>query len=102
MYSEEMDTAERLIQSTRELLSERGYVATSPKVILQRAGVGQGSMYHHFRGKADLALAAIERTTGELRAEVDRQLSGPAPPSSGSPPTCAGSATCSTAARSGG
>jgi TetR/AcrR family transcriptional repressor of nem operon len=49
----------------------------SPKVILARAGVGQGSMYHHFRGKADLALAAITRTTEVLHTEVDRQLSGP-------------------------
>src|SRR4051794_25301759 len=74
-----METAERLIETTRELLWERGYAATSPKVILARSGVGQGSMYHHFRGKAELALAAIERTTLELRAGVDQQLSGPGP-----------------------
>lgn len=72
-----MDTRERLIESTRELLWERGYDGTSPKEILRRSGAGQGSMYHHFHGKADLALAAIDRTAQELRAEVDRQLGGP-------------------------
>jgi AcrR family transcriptional regulator len=72
-----MDTAERLIESTRELLWERGYVGTSPKAIQQRAGAGQGSMYHHFSGKPHLALAAIRRTAEELRAKAEELLSGP-------------------------
>lgn len=71
------DTSERLIESTRELLWERGYVGTSPKAILRRANAGQGSMYHHFTGKPDLALAAIRRTAEEMRAEVARLLAGP-------------------------
>jgi AcrR family transcriptional regulator len=74
-----VDASERLIESTRELLWERGYVGTSPKVIQERAGAGQGSMYHHFRGKPDLARTAIERTASELRAEAERQLAGPGP-----------------------
>jgi AcrR family transcriptional regulator len=64
----ETPASDRLIESTRELLWERGYVGTSPKAIQQRAGVGQGSMYHHFTGKPDLALAAVRRTAEELRA----------------------------------
>ncbi|MEV5611252.1 TetR/AcrR family transcriptional regulator [Streptomyces sp. NPDC052225] len=76
MYGEAMSTQDRLIETTRELLWERGYVGTSPKAILARAGVGQGSMYHHFTGKSDLALAAITRTGEELRASVDRLLDG--------------------------
>ncbi|MEV3859209.1 TetR/AcrR family transcriptional regulator [Streptomyces sp. NPDC050095] len=79
MYGEVMSTQERLIETTRELLWERGYVGTSPKAILQRAGVGQGSMYHHFTGKSDLALAAIRRTGEEMRATVDRLLDGGGP-----------------------
>ncbi|WP_353940721.1 TetR/AcrR family transcriptional regulator [Streptomyces sp. HUAS MG91] len=74
MYGVVMSTQERLIETTRELLWERGYVGTSPKAILQRAGVGQGSMYHHFAGKSDLALTAIRRTGEEMRATVDRLL----------------------------
>jgi AcrR family transcriptional regulator len=63
-----MDTRERLIESTRELLWERGYVATSPKAIQNRAQAGQGSMYHHFAGKHDLALEAIRRSAEQIRA----------------------------------
>ena len=75
-----MDMHDRLIESTRELLWERGYTGTSPKAIQQRSGAGQGSMYHHFSGKRDLALAAIERTGAQLQAAAERQLSGPGSP----------------------
>ncbi|WP_370348286.1 TetR/AcrR family transcriptional regulator [Catenulispora sp. EB89] len=72
-----MSTRERLIESTRTLLWERGYVATSPKTIQQLADAGQGSMYHHFSGKEELARVAIDRTAEEMRASVDAVLSGP-------------------------
>jgi TetR/AcrR family transcriptional repressor of nem operon len=72
-----MDTRERLIESTRELLWERGYVGTSPKAIQERSGAGQGSMYHHFGGKPDLALAAISRSAKELRARGEADFAGP-------------------------
>jgi AcrR family transcriptional regulator len=76
MYSHFVSTAERLIESTRELLWERGYTGTSPKAIQERAGAGQGSMYHHFTGKPDLALAAINRTAEEMRAKAEAQFAG--------------------------
>ncbi|MEU8225811.1 TetR/AcrR family transcriptional regulator [Kribbella sp. NPDC048915] len=69
-----METVERLIRSTQELLWERGYVGTSPKAIQRVAEAGQGSMYHHFTGKADLARVAIERSGAELRAAAEEQL----------------------------
>lgn len=77
MYTHRVSTRERLVESARALLWERGYVGTSPKTIQQRAEAGQGSMYHHFAGKEDLALAAIRRTAEEIRAGVDAQLSIP-------------------------
>ncbi|MGW7367253.1 TetR/AcrR family transcriptional regulator [Streptomyces sp. NPDC054841] len=79
MYSRCMSTSERLIEATRELLWERGYVGTSPKAIQQQAGAGQGSMYHHFAGKPDLALAAIRRTAEEMRTAAEVPLGGPGP-----------------------
>ncbi|MCX4231504.1 TetR/AcrR family transcriptional regulator [Streptomyces sp. NPDC020707] len=80
MYSDCVSTPERLIEATRELLWERGYVGTSPKAILQRAGAGQGSMYHHFTGKPELALAAVRRTAQEMRATAEAVLGGPGSP----------------------
>nr|WP_320011901.1 TetR/AcrR family transcriptional regulator [uncultured Desulfobulbus sp.] len=72
-----MNARERLIQSTQALLWERGYVGTSPRAIQQLAGVGQGSMYHHFSGKADLALAAIERCAEHIKSFAEEKLSTP-------------------------
>jgi AcrR family transcriptional regulator len=72
-----MDARERLIESARELIWERGYLGTSPRAIQERAGVGQGSMYHHFRGKPDLALAAVSRSAGDLRARAETEFTGP-------------------------
>lgn len=72
-----MDTKERLIESTRELLWERGYVGTSPKAIQERSGAGQGSMYHHFHGKPDLARAAIDRSADDLRRRAEADFTGP-------------------------
>lgn len=71
------DTRERLIKSTQALLWERGYVGTSPKAIQQRAGAGQGSMYHHFASKSDLALAAIQRCAEQIQALAEKQFSLP-------------------------
>ena len=77
MYSGGMEARERLVRSAQELLWERGYVATSPKAIQQRSGAGQGSMYHHFAGKADLARVALDRTAAAERERAERLLSGP-------------------------
>lgn len=65
-----MTARDQLIEATADLLWERGYAATSPSMIMKRAGVGQGSMYHHFVGKADLAGAVIHRTAEQMRASV--------------------------------
>lgn len=73
----QVETRDKLIESMRALLWERGYVGTSPKAIQQRAGVGQGSMYHHFTGKPQLALAAVRRTAEQIRAAAASELDGP-------------------------
>lgn len=51
------------------LLWERGYAATSPRDVMARAGVGQGSMYHHFSGKHELAVAALSEVVAEMVAD---------------------------------
>jgi len=65
---------ERLVEAAARQLWDNGYAATSPADIQRVAGVGQGSMYHHFSGKAELARAAIERLAGELEGDVDTVL----------------------------
>ena len=77
MYSRGVDARERLVRSTQEMLWERGYGGTSPRAIQQHAGAGQGSMYHHFTGKPELARVALERTAAAQRERAEELLGGP-------------------------
>ncbi|KMS79389.1 TetR family transcriptional regulator [Streptomyces regensis] len=80
MYGRSMerssDARERLIEGARQLLWDRGYLGTSPTAILHRSGVGQGSMYHHFKGKPDLVLAAERRSAELMQAQIRQIFSG--------------------------
>jgi len=49
-----MDTAERLIL-------ERGFAATSIDQIIDEVGITKGAFFYHFKTKADLARALVER-----------------------------------------
>jgi TetR/AcrR family transcriptional repressor of nem operon len=64
-----MTSRDQLTEAMAELLWERGYAATSPRDVMARAGVGQGSMYHHFSGKHELAVEALSAAIGEVTDE---------------------------------
>lgn len=74
-----VDSRQRLVQAMSGLLWERGYADTSPRHVLQRAGLGHGSLYHHFATKRDLALAAIERNIADLTTAPARSEQGEDP-----------------------
>ena len=76
---EQHDARDRLIDAAAELLWADGYAATSPADIQRSAQAGQGSMYHHFTGKADLAHAAITRLATEFDRDLDAALETDAP-----------------------
>nr|BFD87087.1 TetR/AcrR family transcriptional regulator [Streptomyces sp. Xyl84] len=68
------ETKDHLVEATAELLWERGYAATSPAMIQKRSRAGQGSMYHHFSGKADLAVTAMRHSADRLRLATETVL----------------------------
>lgn len=74
-----MNSRELLVETMSELMWERGYADTSPREVRERSGVGQGSMYHHFPTKRDLALAALERNVADLLPATS-ELDGPGDP----------------------
>ncbi len=60
------NSKDKLIKAMADLLLEKGLAATSPRDILTRAEVGQGSLYHYFNGKEDLSLYAIKYNVDQL------------------------------------
>lgn len=60
-----VDTEEKLISATAQLLGEIGPRALSVRAIAERAGVNHGLVHHYFGGKDSLLRAAMERLVHE-------------------------------------
>ena len=77
MYS--MTKYDNLIEAAKTLLWEKGFDATSPKAIQALGNAGQGSFYHHFKSKKDLAARAMEAVVDDRIVAFDRLFgdSGP-------------------------
>lgn len=73
-------TRRALLESGREVFVEVGYEGAHKSEILRRAEVSNGSLYHHFGGKADLFLALFNLMVTERadRAEEAVRRSGDA------------------------
>lgn len=71
----------RLLEASLQVIRARGYTATTIDDICAAAGVTKGSFFHHFKGKLELALAAVEHwntVTGDLFADAPyRQIADP-------------------------
>ncbi|PRZ05112.1 TetR family transcriptional regulator [Isoptericola sp. CG 20/1183] len=72
-------TRDRLVAAAQELFAAQGVGATSPRQVLAASGVGQGSLYHHFPAKHDLAVAAVSATADQALAAALQELSGDSP-----------------------
>jgi AcrR family transcriptional regulator len=72
-----MTKRDAILLATKELLWERGYEATSPRDIQDRSAAGQGSFYHHFRSKRDLAAEAIGELAAERLERLEEALAAP-------------------------
>jgi len=79
------DAKQKLTAAMRELLAERGYTATSPKMVLDRAKLGQGSLYYHFAGKEELATATITTLMDRSLTILTEDLDSDDDPDSGTP-----------------
>lgn len=67
------DTRERILDEAHTLALGHGFGSSSVDRIIERAGVTKGAFFHHFKSKADLAHALVERYArfeDELGAET--------------------------------
>lgn len=66
----------RLVAAAQALFARQGVGATSPRQVMGESGVGQGSLYHHFPTKHDLAMAGVAATTADAVERARAELRG--------------------------
>lgn len=71
-----LQTRKALLGVARELFVERGYEETSIELVLERAAISRGALYHHFESKRDLYEAVLEDIETRLADGVLKAASG--------------------------
>lgn len=67
---------QRILERAAELFAERGISATSLGEVLAAAGAGKGQFYHYFRGRDELAAAAVGYRCRQVVAGLSQALGG--------------------------
>ncbi|MGE5286091.1 MAG: TetR/AcrR family transcriptional regulator [Micromonosporaceae bacterium] len=67
---------ERIVERAAELFADRGIAATSLDEVLAAAGAGKGQFYHYFRGRDELAAAAVGYRCAQVAARLTQTLGG--------------------------
>jgi len=60
MVKNKLNTKQKVIMATQELMTNRGYSATTVDEIIKYAGVSKGGFYHAFKSKEELTIEALE------------------------------------------
>ena len=65
---------ERIVERAADLFAGRGIAATSVDEVLAAAGAGKGQFYHYFRGRDELAAAAVGYRCAQVVAGLTQAL----------------------------
>ena len=68
------ESRERLLQGAIDLISERGYSATSVDAICRHAGTAKTALYWHFKSKEGLLNAIIDRVNEDWIREITNSI----------------------------
>ncbi len=60
-------TRQKLLEAASSLFAEKGLDLTTINDITERADVGKGTFYYHFKNKEGLLKVLINKVLGELR-----------------------------------
>lgn len=64
------DSREKILDVAEALFARRGYAGVGLREVAAGAGLGKSSLFHHFRGKAQLYLAVLERVLVRIEARI--------------------------------
>jgi AcrR family transcriptional regulator len=65
---------EQLIQAALDLFSSKGYHAVGVDAISEKAGITKKTLYHHFKSKEELILAALRHYDERFRNDFMRSV----------------------------
>ncbi|WP_341704517.1 helix-turn-helix domain-containing protein [Ferrovibrio sp.] len=68
-------TRTAIMDAAQALILETGFAAASIDTIIARTGITKGAFFYHFRTKAELARALVERDAALDAAHLERHLS---------------------------
>lgn len=71
------DTAEKILDAAAELIAERGYAATTTRLIAERAGVNEVTIFRRFENKLGVLKALGERFAVQSLAQGVPDLPNP-------------------------
>jgi AcrR family transcriptional regulator len=66
-------TRQKLLEAARTIFAEKGMDLTRIDEISERADVGKGTFYYHFKGKAQIVRELIKGILGELVATMEEK-----------------------------
>lgn len=65
------ETRHEIVQAAAEVFVERGYHPMRLSDIAERAGVGQGTLYRHFKDKREILDSVVARAVGRLQSAFE-------------------------------
>jgi AcrR family transcriptional regulator len=71
---------EQILDAAVELFAQHGYAGTDTQLLVEKLGVGKGTLYRYFPSKRDLFLAAADRVMRRLRECIDAAIQDVADP----------------------
>jgi TetR/AcrR family transcriptional regulator len=70
---------EKILEVAEALYARRGFAGVGMREVADAAGLGKSSLFHHFRSKAQLYLAVLERVLARIEERVQPILAAGAP-----------------------
>lgn len=75
-----VSSRDKILDVAEALFARRGYTGVGLREVAVQVGLGKSSLFHHFRGKADLYLAVLRRVFARIDERVAPCFEGPAAP----------------------
>ncbi|UCG38107.1 MAG: TetR/AcrR family transcriptional regulator [bacterium] len=72
-----MSRKEKILEVATELFARQGFDATATSEIARRAGVAQGTVFHHFKSKENLLVAICDELVQDYIRGITKAAEGP-------------------------